>query len=109
MRVIAIPEDGFVSVDGEGHSGIDLSFMSSDIHALHWFGEDGEIEIEDSRGRIVENRVIMSLSGYEGVLTGWAAAKKLAEDIALKEQEDEARALEAQAAAASPSSADPAP
>ena len=33
MRVTIIPSDGFVSVDGEGYDGIDLSFWTSAIRA----------------------------------------------------------------------------
>jgi len=79
MRVTIIPVDGFVSVDGEGYSELDLSFMASDIHALQWYETDGELEIKDARGRVVENRPIDSLEPYQPALDAWQVAKDAAE------------------------------
>jgi hypothetical protein len=79
MRVTIIPEDGFVSVDGEGYSDLDLSFMEPDIHALQWYETDGELEIKDARGRAVENRPVDSLEPYQPALDAWQAAKDAAE------------------------------
>jgi len=79
MRVTIIPADGFVSVDGEGYSDLDLSFMASDIHALQWYDTDGELEIQDARGRVIENRSIDSLEPYQPALAAWQAAKDAAE------------------------------
>ena len=79
MRVTIIPTDGFVSVDGEGYSGLDLTFMDSDIHALQWYETEGELEIQDARGRVIENRPIDSLEPYQPALDAWQAAKDAAE------------------------------
>ena len=79
MRVTIIPEDGFVSVDGEGYIGLDLSFMDSDIHALQWYEIEGEIERADARGRIVANETITDLTPYQPALDAWQAAKDAAE------------------------------
>jgi hypothetical protein len=79
MRVTIIPVDGFVSVDGEGYGDLDLSFMDSDIHALQWYETEGELEIEDARGRVIENRPIDSLEPYQPALDAWQAAKDEAE------------------------------
>jgi hypothetical protein len=79
MRVTIIPADGFVSVDGEGYGDLDLSFMASDIHALQWYETEGELEIQDARGRVVENRPIDSLEPYQPALDAWQAAKDAAE------------------------------
>jgi hypothetical protein len=75
MRVTIIPADGFVSVDGEGYIDLDLSFMASDIHALQWYDTEGELEIQDARGRVIENRPIDSLGPYQPALDAWQAAK----------------------------------
>lgn len=76
MRVIIIPVDGFVSVDGEGYSGLDLSFIAPTVHAVQWYGEHGEIEIEDLvTGKIVENRNIASLEEFQQALVVWQAKK----------------------------------
>ena len=86
MRVTIIPVDGFVSVDGEGYSGLDLSFMDADIHALQWYETDGELEIQDARGRVIENRPIESLEPYQPALDAWQAAKDAAEQAPVEEQ-----------------------
>ena len=82
MRVTIIPVDGFVSVDGEGYSDLDLSFMAADIHALQWYETDGELEIQDARGRVIENRLIDSLEPYQPALDAWQVAKDAAEAAA---------------------------
>jgi hypothetical protein len=82
MRVTIIPVDGFVSVDGEGYSELDLSFMASDIHALQWYDTDGEIERQDSRGRITANEEITDLTPYQPALDAWQVAKAAAEEAA---------------------------
>ena len=79
MRVTIIPVDGFVSVDNEGYSGLDLSFMDADIHALQWYETEGEIERRDSRGRITANEDIADLTPYQTALDAWQAAKDAAE------------------------------
>jgi hypothetical protein len=79
MRVTIIPSDGFVSVDNEGYSDLDLSFMDSDIHALQWYDTDGEIERQDNRGRIVANEEITDLTPYQPALDAWQAAKAATE------------------------------
>jgi hypothetical protein len=79
MRVTIIPADGFVSVDGEGYSGLDLNFMDANIHALQWYETEGELEIQDTRGRVIENRPIDSLEPYQPALDAWQVAKDAAE------------------------------
>jgi hypothetical protein len=88
MRATIIPSDGFVSVDGEGYGGLDLSFMASDIHALQWYGADGEVEIKDARGRMVENRLIESMEPYQSALAAWQVAKTEAEQAAQSQPDD---------------------
>lgn len=85
MRVSIVPTDGLVSVNGEGYSGLDLSFMDSNIHALQWHETEGEIERKDNRGRIVSNEEITDLTPYQPALDAWQVAKDLAP--ILKEQE----------------------
>ena len=91
MRVTIIPVDGFVSVDGEGFAGLDLSSIDASVHAVQWYGEAGEVEIKDvATGKIKENQEIASFSEYEFVVGLWQAAKneaeaKLAEMLATAE------------------------
>lgn len=74
MKITIIPKDGFVSVDGVGYSEIDLSFMDNDIHALQWYDTEGEIERQDSRGRITANEVITDLTPFQPALDAWEVA-----------------------------------
>ena len=78
MRVTIIPEDGFVSVDGEGCNNLDLSFIPSNVHALQWYDTEGELELVDNRGRIVANEEITDLAPYQPALDAWQAAKEAA-------------------------------
>jgi hypothetical protein len=75
MRVTIIPEDGFVSVDGEGFTKLDLSFMDKDIHAVQWFDTEGEVERKNSRGAIIANETITSITPFQKALDAWQAAK----------------------------------
>lgn len=87
MRVIIIPEDSYVSVDGEGYNDIDLSFMSTDIHALQWYGAEGELEIQNDRNQITENRKIDSLTPYQQAIDAWQLKKIASESLNETNQE----------------------
>jgi hypothetical protein len=76
MRVTIIPEDGLVSINGEAYRKIDLSMIDSSINAVQWYDADGEIEIKDARGRIVENRQINSFDEFAFVIPLWEAEKE---------------------------------
>jgi len=95
MRVTIIASDGFVSIDEEGYEGIDLSFMNADIHALQWYGNDGEIERKDERGRIVSNEEITDITPYQSALDLWQVAKESAEQAA-KENAEQAAIIQAE-------------
>jgi hypothetical protein len=75
MRLIIIPEDGFVSIDGEGFMGLDLSFLDESIHAIQWYGTDGEVERKNPRGRIISNEIITSVTPYQLAIDKWNIAK----------------------------------
>jgi hypothetical protein len=71
MRVSVVLFDGFVSIDGVGCDGVDLSSLATDIHAIQWYDTHGEIERVDSRGRIVQNEVITDFDPYMHVVALW--------------------------------------
>lgn len=76
MRVTIIPSDGFVSVDGKGYGGLNLSFIDPSIHAVQWYGESGEVEVKNpATGKMVENRDIASLDEFQSAIAAWQAAK----------------------------------
>lgn len=83
MRITIISNDNFISIDGEGYSGVDLSFLDSDIHALQWYGNDGEIEYKDNKGRIVKNEIITSLINQEQIVSAWQSSKEKAKELEL--------------------------
>lgn len=76
MRITVVPSDKRVTIDGKGYEDINLSSLDPSIHAIQWYGTDGEVEIKDARGRIVENRVIDSFEEFAFVVTLWEAAKE---------------------------------
>lgn len=76
MRVTIIPVDGFVSVDGMGLSGLDLSFMDVSVHAVQWYETHGEIEVKDPvTGRMVANEVITSIDAFQPAIDAWQVVK----------------------------------
>lgn len=89
MRVTILPADGFVSIDGEGYTNIDLSIINSDIHAIQWYDTEGEIERKDSRGRMISNEQITSIEQFQPVLDLWQTTKT-------KRQLEEAQRIEAE-------------
>ena len=76
MRVTIIPVDGFVSVDGVGFGGFDLSFIDTSVHAVQWYETHGDIEVKDPvTGRMVANEVITSIDAFQPAISLWQAAK----------------------------------
>ena len=83
MRLIIVPVDGAVSVDGKGFGGLDLSFMEASVHAVQWYETHGEIERKDPiTGRMVANEVITSIDAFQPAIDVWQAAKTAAEAAA---------------------------
>ena len=80
MRVTIVRPDGFVSVDGVGFTGLDLSFIDPDIHAIQWYGTEGEIEWRVD-GRKYFNTDIDGLEEFQPALDAWVAANKAAESV----------------------------
>ena len=50
MILTLIPEDKFIQIDGASFIEVeqDLSWVPSNVHAFHWYGDHGEIEFKDS-------------------------------------------------------------
>jgi hypothetical protein len=79
MKVTIIPSDGFVSVDGVGYDSLDLSAIDVSVHAVQWYGEEGEVEVRNPTTRkMVENRAITSLSAFQSALDAWNVANTAA-------------------------------
>jgi hypothetical protein len=101
MRVTIIPSDGFVSIDGYGFSGLDLSGIDASVHAVQWYDTHGEVEVKDPVTRkMTANTEITSLEQFQAAIDIWNIRKE--ETLAA-----EAQALaEAQAAQTTPEPAD---
>jgi len=72
VRVIIIPSQNFISVDGKSYGDIDLSFLDPSIHAVQWYSDIGEVEIKNtSTGKMIENREIFSLDEFQPAINLW--------------------------------------
>jgi hypothetical protein len=87
MRLTIVPVDGAVYVDGVSYSGLDLSFIPADVHALQWYDTYGEVEFKRS---FVNGQLIHPANQMLTQLPSWANDAKLAWDAA-KVAEEEAR------------------
>lgn len=90
MRLTIIRNDGFVSVNNEGFSDLDLSFMDSDIHAVQWYETEGEVERRDTRGRITANEEITSIEPFQPALDLWQVTKTATQQAQQAQQAQEA-------------------
>ena len=94
MKVTIIPSDGFVSIDGYGFSGLDLSGIDQSVHAVQWYDTHGEVEVKDPiTKKIVANTEITSIEQFQVAIDIWntrkeealaAEAQALAEEQALE-------------------------
>ena len=100
MRVTIITEGAFVSINGEGYYGVDVSSISPDIHAVQWYETVGDVERKDGRGRIVSNEEIADLTPYQSVLDAWQVAKVAAAQAEVDRQAAEVVELTARKAEA---------
>lgn len=74
QRVIIIPADGYVSVDGRSFSGLDLSALDPQIHAVQWYGTTGEMELTPDTNGMGANIAITSLVVFQPALDAWQTA-----------------------------------
>lgn len=91
MRATIIPSDQFCSVDGVGFNGVDMTSVAPEVHAVQWYGTNGEVEIQNPvTGKMVSNDEITSLADFQAVLDAyWAVrnAYELSESEAQAEQQ----------------------
>lgn len=73
MRITIIPADTWVSINNEGYNKVDVSSLSSNIHAIQWFDDHGWIEIKNSDGLVVQNEEITSIDWLQPVIDSWKA------------------------------------
>jgi len=70
MRLIVIPYDKLVIKDGEGYNVDNLDYLDSNINAIQWYDDKGEVEYLDG----TENLSITDITPYNQCLTDWDTA-----------------------------------
>ena len=70
MKVSIIKEDGTVVKDGVAYTGLDLSALPSEFHALQWDGDSGDLETKDGNKNPI-NADITDFSPYQFCLDAW--------------------------------------
>lgn len=85
MKLTIIPADGAVYKDGYSYSGLDLSGIPDNIHALQWDNGSGWIEFKnESEFRKPANEIIDSLPEWaNAALAKWDEVKA-AEEAAIQ-------------------------
>jgi hypothetical protein len=75
MKITVVVPDGFVSIDGVGYTGLDLTGLDPSFRAVHWDTElsVGGIEIGDTL-RVFENRSIALFEEKDFILGVWQQA-----------------------------------
>jgi hypothetical protein len=78
MKLTIIRADGAVYKDGVSYSGLDLSAIPSNIHALQWYENEGEVEFNGIPK--LQNEIISELPSWAiTAMTKWDEAKVLQE------------------------------
>ena len=72
MRLTIIPLDNLVIKDGEGYNVDNLDYLDSNINAIQWYEDKGEVEYLDG----TENLEITDITPYNQCLTDWNTARK---------------------------------
>lgn len=75
MKLVIIPDDSFVSIDGVGYSPLDMAGIPIDVHAVQWYGLAGQIEFKVNESGIKpDNQNITSIEPYQAIIDQWHAA-----------------------------------
>lgn len=83
MKLTIIPSDGAVYKDGYSYSGLSLTGVPKNVHALQWDGEAGWIEfVSESEFRKPANQIIDALPDWASAsVVAWQAAKSKFEAV----------------------------
>lgn len=98
MQLTIIVSDKFVSIDKVGYFDVDMSTISSNVSAVQWYETQGEIEIKDSSGKIIENRPIISIDEFQPIIDSWTQQKLKAQQELKAIQEKAQQELQAASA-----------
>lgn len=80
-RVTVVKTDGYACVDGKCYNGIDMSSLPEDLHAMQWYGSQGEEEYRDPVTRRHTNFIIHSLSPYQAIIDQWNVKDQEAQEL----------------------------
>ena len=77
MRLTIIRADGAVYKDGVFYSGLDLTAVPANVHALQWYETEGEVEFINNPDRTKpQNELISELPAWAtSCVTKWDEAK----------------------------------
>ena len=81
MKLTIIADDKMVSIDGVSYSGLDLSFLDSDVWAVQWDTDKGHVEKRDYS--VTE---ITDITPYNAAKTKWVEADQAAKTPKTNEQ-----------------------
>ena len=77
-----------VGVDGFFYSDLDATGLASDIHAVQWYNDHGEIERKNPMtGKMVANEEISSIEDFQFAVDLWNAAYQAEQDLLAAEPE----------------------
>ncbi|WAW10008.1 hypothetical protein NB640_12435 [Oxalobacter vibrioformis] len=80
-QITIVPENGLVMIDGRGFEGLDMTSLASNIHAVQWYGNSGEIEYKiNAQGVKPANTSFYSLDAYARIIALWEAEKDAADN-----------------------------
>ena len=77
MRLTIIRADGAVYKDGTSYSGLDLTAVPANVHALQWYETEGEVEFISNPDRTKpQNEIISELPSWANACVAkWDEAK----------------------------------
>ena len=72
MRLTIVKDDNFVSIDGVGIFGVDLSQLNQEINAVQWYDSIGNVEIRDiNTNNIISNVTISNIDDFQFCITNY--------------------------------------
>jgi len=103
MRVVIVPNDNAVFIDGFMYL-VDLAELREQgVHAVQWYGEFGEVEYttawrpDEGRHHREPNKPISSLEEFQKYIDAWMECRKRAEAVRGEREKELQLELEAQA------------
>lgn len=74
-RISMVKSNNLVCIDGICFTEIDMSSLPANLHAMQWYGSDGEEEYYDANTRRPYSENIVDLTKYSQIIAQWNAKK----------------------------------